>query len=144
MHVSSAGTPLVEGYSCLSMSFGFRCLSFHFFLQWWCLFSWSCVHLSRHCVDSVGHGLNAIVTVQQHGLCVVPFVVHSSVWDHSTEKTVGASGVPSMQDVEKTASELACAGRSNVAASAACRSSHFAATRPVSKNARNCPDCCLY
>ena len=91
------------------------------------VFSWSCVHLSRHCVDCVGYGLYAIVIVQQHGLCVVPFVVHSSVWCHSTEKTVGASGVPSMQDVEKAlpATRLWQAGRS----------SQFAATPPVSKNA---------
>ena len=87
------------------------------------MFSWSCVHLSRHCVDCVGYGLNAIVTVQQHGLCVVPFVVFSSVWGHSTEKTVGASGVPSMQDVGKAlpATRLWQAGRS----------SQFAATPPM-------------
>ena len=92
------------------------------------LFSWSCVHLSRHCVDCVGYGLNAIVTVQEHGLRIVPFVVHSSVWGHSTEKTVGASGVPSMKDVEKAlpATRLWQARRS----------SQFAVTWPVSKNAR--------
>ena len=74
------------------------------------------------------YGLNAIVTFQQRGLCVVPFVVLSSVEGHSTEKTVGASGVPSMKDVEKSlpATRLWQAGHS----------SQFAATRPVSKNAR--------
>ena len=50
------------------------------------MFSWSCVHLSRHCVGCVGYGLNAIVTVQQHGLCIVPFVVLSSVCSHCTWK----------------------------------------------------------
>ena len=80
-------------------------------------------------MDCDGYGLNAVVTFQQHGLCVVPVVVvHSSVWGHSTEKTVGATGVPSKQDIEKTlpATRLWLA----------CRSPPFAATRPVSKNAR--------
>ena len=120
MHVSSAGTSSVE-----------RSLIFVH------IFSWSCVHLTRHYVDCVGYGLNAIVTFQQHDLCVVPFVVHSSVWGQSTEKTVGASGVPSMQDVEKAlpATRLWQAG---------CRSQFCCHSASFKKCARNCPESCLY
>ena len=101
------------------------------------IFSWSFVHLTRRCVDCDGYGLKSIVTFQQHGLCVVPFVVHSSVWGQSTEKTVGASGVPSMQDVEKAlpATRL-LAGRSQL--SVCCHSASF------KKCSRNCPESSLY
>ena len=101
------------------------------------IFSWSFVHLTRHCVDCDGYGLKSIVTFQQHDLCVVPFVVHASVWVIPQKKTVGASGVPSMQDVEKAlpATRL-LAGRSQL--SVCCHSASF------KKCSRNCPESCLY
>ena len=119
----------MEGPSFLSISLGFRCLSLHMFFAA-VVFIFVVIRSS----DKTLCGL-CWVRVECGGYfpatwslrCSV-IVVHSSVWGQSTEKTVGASGLPSMQDVEKAlpTTRLRQAGRS----------SQFVATRPVSKNVR--------
>ena len=51
VHVSSAGTS-VEGNSCLSVTFGFPCLSFRVFLQYF--WSWTCVRMTNIVYNLVG------------------------------------------------------------------------------------------
>ena len=49
------------------------------FLQLLCLYSWSCVHMTRQCVDSGGCGLILIILFQRQVVSVFLFVVHHSV-----------------------------------------------------------------
>ena len=101
------------------------------------VFSWSCVHLSRHCVNCVGYGLNAIVIVQQRGLRVVPFVVFSSVLGSFHRKDSWRERRTQHERRRKSiASDAALAGRSQL--SVCCHSASF------KKCARNCSQCCLY
>ena len=91
---------------------------FAWFLQWFCLWSWACVLLTRRCVDSGGSKLIVIVLVQRHGLCVVPFVVHASVCGHFSRKDRWCERHTHHARRRKNmVSDAACAGQSNVAVS---------------------------
>ena len=124
MHVSSAGTSSVEGHSCLSMPFRIVCLSCRMCFLWSCSWSWACDHMTRHCVDSGGSGLILIFLFQRHGLCVVPFVTLPSVCSHFTWKDSWCERhTHHVRRGKSIANDAALAGRSHVAANAACRSS---------------------
>ena len=114
MHVSNAGTSSVEGHSSLSI-----CFRGHEFI------------CQDTVVDCVGYGLNAIVTFQQHGLRVVPFVVLSSVWCPFHRKDSWRERRTQHARRRKSiASDAALAGRSQL--SVCCHSASF------KKCARNC------
>ena len=70
------------------MSFQILRLSFRMCFPWLCLWSWACVLMARHGVDSGGCALILIFFFQRHGLFVVPFVVHVSIWGHVTWKDI--------------------------------------------------------
>ena len=94
---------------------------------WWRLVSLACVHMTRHCVDSLWCGLIVIILFQRHGLCDGPFFVHPSVCGHFSWKD-------SCKTLNKNiASDASLAGRSNVAASASGRISQRMTNKPVEK-----------
>ena len=104
---------------------------------WSCLWSWACVLMTRHCVDSGGSGLILIFLFQRHGLCVVPFVVHPSVCGHFSWKDSWCERhTHHVRRGKSIANDAALAGRSHVAANAACRSSQRIMNKPFGKLCR--------
>ena len=84
MHVSSAGTSLVEGHSCLSISLrGSMSFFSHVFCSCRVFFVVICSY-DETCVDSGGCRLILIILFQRQGVSVVLFVVHHLVWGHVT------------------------------------------------------------
>ena len=119
------------------------------------MFSWSCVHLSRHCVDSGGSGLILIFLFQRHVLCVVPFVTLPSVCSHFTWKDSWCERHTNhVRRGKSIAIDAALQSRSHVAVSAVASqlsAYHGQASRETvqafgqvpKRYACRCPQCCL-